>query len=57
MSERLPFGLGTPASVCDRCEGAGWVEDAQWPSGRDVCPRCQGRRVVARPLEAAEEAA
>jgi DnaJ-class molecular chaperone len=48
MSDRTPLlGPGTTAAICRRCEGDGWVEDSRWPSGRDVCPTCLGRRVVA----------
>jgi hypothetical protein len=50
MIDHPPYlpGLGTPAELCGRCEGRGWVADAQWPSGRDVCQVCKGRRVISR---------
>jgi len=38
---------GTPGRICDTCDGAGKVPAAQWPSGYDLCPRCEGRRLVA----------
>jgi hypothetical protein len=47
---RPPEQRPMPAEPCGRCAGRGWVNASQWPSGRDLCPRCGGRRVVARVL-------
>jgi len=61
MNDSAPFShpnrVGTPAELCWACDGAGTVADRQWPSGRDICPTCFGRRVIAQAPARQQEAA